>query len=62
MGQLIMGAIEGKLRALGCPKINLLIKADNLGAVKFYESIGYKENSVEVLSKRLYEDEPFTLA
>lgn len=57
LGQQIMDAVEGKLRVIGCPKINLLIRADNLGAVKFYESIGYKMDEVVSMGKRLVEDE-----
>ena len=51
-----MGAIEEKLRVIGCPKINLLIRIDNLSAVKFYESIGYKMDEVVSMGKRLLED------
>ena len=42
LGRQIMKAIEGKIIALGCPKINLQIRTDNLSAVSFYKSIGYK--------------------
>lgn len=56
LGRQIMTAIEGKLLAIGCPKINLQIRTDNLSAVSFYKSIGYKTDDVISMGKRLVED------
>ena len=56
LGQQIMKAIEDKLLAIGCPKINLQIRMDNLSAVAFYKSIGYKTDDVISMGKRLVED------
>jgi ribosomal protein S18 acetylase RimI-like enzyme len=56
LGRLIMEAVEEKIRAMDCPKINLQIRADNLEAVKFYESIGYKTEARVSMGKRLVED------
>jgi len=47
---------QTKLKAMGCPKINLQIRNDNIGAVKFYEKIGYKIDEVQSMGKRLVED------
>ena len=55
-GQQIMEVVEEKIRAMGCPKINLQIRTDNLDAVKFYESIGYKLDKVVSMGKRLVKD------
>ena len=55
----IMEEIEKKILVMGCPKINLLIRADNLEVVKFYEGIEYKTDEVVSMGKRLVEDEPF---
>ena len=52
----IMQVIEKNILGMGCPKINLLIRTDNLGAVKFYEGIGYKMDEVVSMGKRLVED------
>jgi ribosomal protein S18 acetylase RimI-like enzyme len=57
LGQQIMQAIEGKLVALGCPKINLQIRTENVSAIAFYKSIGYKTDDVISMGKRLIEDE-----
>ncbi len=56
LGKQIMAVVEEKILAMGCPKINLQIRADNLGAVKFYESFGYKMDEVISMGKRLIED------
>ena len=40
--------LEDRLRALGCPKLNLIVWEDNAEAMRFWESIGYKrEGAVE---------------
>ena len=56
LGRQLMQAIEEKLLAKGCPKINLMIRTDNLGAVRFYESIGYKMDETVQMGKRLIPD------
>jgi len=58
LGRRIMEAVEERILAMGCPKINLQIRTGNLVAVKFYESIGYKMDEVVSMGKRLVEDEP----
>jgi ribosomal protein S18 acetylase RimI-like enzyme len=57
-GRLIMEAIEGKLLVIGCPKINLQIRTNNIDVVTFYESIGYSTEERISMGKRLVEDEP----
>ena len=58
-GRLIMEAIERRIRSRGCPKINLQIRALNKAVIQFYRSLGYTEDHVIGLGKRLVEDEPF---
>ena len=55
-GQQIMRAIEEKLRAKDCSKINLQIRTDNVDVVKFYESIGFTVEERVSMGKRLIED------
>jgi ribosomal protein S18 acetylase RimI-like enzyme len=56
----LMAAAEERLRALGCAKINLLVRADNREAVAFYQRIGFAEDAVISMGKRLarYDGEP----
>lgn len=53
----LMTYLEGKLRALGCAKINLQIRRDNREAIAFYESIGFAEDAVVSFGKRLERDD-----
>ena len=58
-GHLIMQEVEKRIRARGCPKINLQVRATNDGVIKFYQSLGYSDDNVIGLGKRLEEDEPY---
>ena len=54
---LIMNQAESRLRAAGCPKINLQIRETNTEVMQFYESIGYAKDRVLSMGKRLEQDE-----
>jgi ribosomal protein S18 acetylase RimI-like enzyme len=54
----VMADVERRLEALGCPKLNLVVRHDNTVAIGFYERIGYDEQTVVTLGKRLIVDEP----
>jgi ribosomal protein S18 acetylase RimI-like enzyme len=56
LGRQIMLALEEKLIALGCPKINLMFRTDNAGVEKFYDKLGYKRDDVIEMGKRLIPD------
>jgi ribosomal protein S18 acetylase RimI-like enzyme len=55
----MMNYVEEKLKALDCPKINLMVRKSNLDVQSFYHKIGYSDDSVITLSKRLLEDKPY---
>ena len=55
-GRLLMEEAEARVREMGCPKINLQIRRSNAGVVAFYRSIGYAEDDVVSMGKRLVED------
>lgn len=55
----LMQRAEAELTAIGCPKLELMIRSTNLPVVAFYESLGYQEEPVVVMSKRLIEDAPY---
>jgi ribosomal protein S18 acetylase RimI-like enzyme len=57
VGRALMAAAEDRLRALGCPKINLQIRNDNRDAIAFYRRIGFSEDAAISLGKRLQRDE-----
>ncbi|MBN1191324.1 MAG: GNAT family acetyltransferase [Dehalococcoidales bacterium] len=58
LGRIMMNEIEKKLLALGCPKLNLMVRNDNLSVLRFYEKIGYIKDDVISLGKRLISDNP----
>ena len=57
IGRLMMQRAEAELTAVGCPKINLLVRTDNKGVLKFYDQLGYGVDAVTALSYRLIDDQ-----
>ncbi len=55
-GKAIMLAVESLLKIKGCPKINLQIRETNENVIAFYTSIGYGNDNVIGLGKRLEYD------
>lgn len=52
----LVAAAEDRLLALGCPKVNLQIRATNADVLAFYAALGYGTDDVVSLGKRLVED------
>jgi len=52
-GRRIMQAAEDWLRARGIWKLNLLVRADNLKVIEFYQRLGYRDTSVVCLQKEI---------
>ena len=53
IGRRMMVAAEERLRALGCPKINLQVRQSNNGVIEFYRRLDYSVDPVTSLGKRL---------
>jgi ribosomal protein S18 acetylase RimI-like enzyme len=47
---------EALLLASGCPKINLQVRASNAQVLAFYQSLGYQDDQVVSMGKRLIPD------
>ena len=56
IGRRLMGEAEARLRAAGCPKINLQIRSSNAEAVAFYRTLGFAVDDVVSMGKRLIPD------
>lgn len=56
-GRLMAEAVERLLAAKGCPKINLQIRATNTDVIEFYTALGYGNDNVVGLGKRLIQDQ-----
>jgi ribosomal protein S18 acetylase RimI-like enzyme len=46
------------LAALGCPKVNLQVRASNTAVLAFYERIGFGDDHAVSLGRRLVQDPP----
>lgn len=54
VGRALVAELEGRLAALGCPQVNLLVFGDNARGRAFWEAIGYPgTDAVALHSKRL---------
>jgi ribosomal protein S18 acetylase RimI-like enzyme len=53
IGAALMARVEDELARLGCPKLNLQIRAGNDEAVRFYSSLGYQVEDRVSMGRRL---------
>lgn len=49
----LMKSAEASLKRIGCPKLNLQVRASNLEVLKFYEALGYTVEKRASLGKPL---------
>jgi len=54
----LLADAEARLRALGCPKINLQVRGTNAKVLPFYEALGYEQADLVAYGKRLVDDPP----
>jgi ribosomal protein S18 acetylase RimI-like enzyme len=53
VGTALMGELERRLRAKGCPKVNLHVLAENREVTAFYRRLGYAPQDLLYMSKWL---------
>lgn len=53
IGRMLMLEAEQWLKAIGCPKIQLMVRGDNNVARGFYAALGYDLQDVVTLGRRL---------
>lgn len=56
IGRALMDEAERLLTARGCPKLNLQVRAGNAGVIDFYRKLGYVEEEMVSMGKRLIPD------
>jgi ribosomal protein S18 acetylase RimI-like enzyme len=49
----LVRAAEAALRDLGCPKVNLQVRASNAGLVAFYQALGFTVEERVSMGRRL---------
>jgi len=57
IGTALVRDSERRLRLLGCPKINLQIRRENAAVQAFYAALGFTEDPVMSMGKRLESDD-----
>lgn len=57
LGRQLMQEAERLLAGRGCPKLNLQIRTGNLEVLEFYRKLGYVQDEVVSLGKRLIHDQ-----
>jgi len=55
-GRALMQEVERLLEERGCPKLNLMVRSSNRDAIEFYRRLGYVQDEVASLGKRLIHD------
>ena len=53
LGRRMVGAATDRLAAMGCPKINLQIRASNAEVIAFYARLGFTVDTVVSMGRRL---------
>jgi ribosomal protein S18 acetylase RimI-like enzyme len=53
LGTTLMATAEGHLTELGCRKVNLQVRESNPDVVSFYVALGYMDDHVMSMGKRL---------
>ena len=59
IGKDLMLELERRLKEKGCPKINLQVRATNTDVIALYQAIGFLDDKVIGLGKRLATDLPY---
>ncbi len=52
----LMDELERRLRRVGCAKINLQIRSNNTSVMEFYRRIGFVQDEVICMGRRLIDD------
>lgn len=52
----LVGEAERVLEAMGCPKVQLMVREGNEGVLGFYDALGYERFTVANTGKRLVSD------
>jgi ribosomal protein S18 acetylase RimI-like enzyme len=55
-GRLLMSDAERRLRAVGCPKLNLQVRGSNTAAIEFYRRLGFVVDDSVSMGLRLEHD------
>lgn len=57
IGRALMQESEARLKAMGCPKVNLQVRSTNTQVIEFYRRVGFTVEDRVSMGKRLEPDE-----
>ena len=57
VGRALMHEAERLLIERGCPKLNLMVRSGNAEVIAFYRALGYAQDDVVILGRRLISDD-----
>ncbi len=57
IGRALMAEAERLLIERGCPKLNLMVRSSNAQVIEFYRKLGYTQDDVVTLARRLIPDD-----
>ena len=55
-GRMLVEAVAARLKSMGCPKLNIMVRSTNEAVIEFYQTIGFQKDDVVCLGSRLAED------
>lgn len=53
IGRALVAKAEERLQAVGCVKVQLMVRSENTQVLRFYDSLGYETSDVVVAGKRI---------
>jgi ribosomal protein S18 acetylase RimI-like enzyme len=56
IGRALVVEAEARLEALGCPKVQLMVRPGNEGVLGFYDALAYERFDIAMTGKRLIVD------
>ncbi|MBO3663360.1 GNAT family acetyltransferase [Microbacterium stercoris] len=56
IGRRLVAEAEARLEALGCPKVMLMVRADNERVLEYYDAAGYTRETSRLTGRRLIAD------
>ncbi len=55
-GRQLVSAVAARLEAIGCPKLNIMVRRSNEPVIDFYLKEGFLEDEVACFGRRLIDD------
>jgi len=57
VGSMLVKELSRMLQEMGCPKLNIMVRASNSEVIGFYENLGFATDEIACMGRRLISDE-----